>query len=268
MNSLHRTRRLLSQALITASMLGAPFAIASEPAHRLAPHAPKKTVVLVHGAFADGSCWDEVIRLLQADGVEVVAVQNPLSTLAGDAAAATRVINQQTRPVVLVGHSWGGMVITEAGVHPKVESLVYVAAFSPDVGLSVASMLQPYPAAPWLGQLVPDEVGQLTLSTKAFVTYFAQDLPLARAKALAAVQVPTYHGTLAEPATQTAWRGKPSWYVVAEQDHIIPPDLQRVMAARMNARVSTVPASHVVMISQPQQVVKAIHEALRHTPPR
>jgi pimeloyl-ACP methyl ester carboxylesterase len=223
---------------------------------------PSRTVVLVHGAFADGSCWGDVISLLQAEGVKVISVQNPLSSLSDDVAATHRVLNQQTQPVVLVGHSWGGMVITQAGTHPKVDSLVYVAAFGPDTGMSVAGMLQPYPPAPWLGDTIADEAGNLTLSPTAFVKYFVPDLPRRQASALAAVQVPTFRGTLIDVATQVAWHTKPSWYLLAEQDQIINPDLQRVMSARMNARVKSIRSGHVPMLSHPHRVVAMILDAV------
>lgn len=226
-------------------------------------HKPARTVVLVHGAFADGSCWVEVIRLLQAEGVKVVSVQNPLSSLAADVTATQRVLNQQTEPVVLVGHSWGGMVITEAGTHPKVSALVYVAAFAPDIGLSVAEMLQPYPPAPWLGDTMADEAGNLTLNQSAFLKYFAPDLPARQARALWSVQVPTFQGTLVEKATQVAWSGKPSWYVLAEQDKIINPDLQRAMSARMGARVTPIRSGHLPMLSHPHGVASVILNAVR-----
>jgi pimeloyl-ACP methyl ester carboxylesterase len=222
-----------------------------------------KTVVMVHGAFADGSCWADVIRILQARGVNVVAVQNPLVSLAGDAAAAQRIIDQQTQPVVLVGHSWGGVVITEAGVNPKVTALVYVAAFGPDVGESVYSLLQAYPAPAWLSGIVQDAAGFQTLNRDTFLNAFAPDLPARQAQTLFAVQGPTFGGTLFETATMTAWRSKPSWYVVADDDQIIPPALQRSMASRMRARTSSAPASHLVILSHPEKVARAILEAVR-----
>ena len=224
---------------------------------------PARTVVLVHGAFADGSCWGDVIRLLQAEGVKVVSVQNPLSSLAADVAATNRVLNQQTEPVVLVGHSWGGAVITEAGAHPKVDNLVYVAAFAPDVGLSVSELLQPYPPAPWLGDTVADEAGNLILNQSAFLKYFVPDLPVRQARALWSVQVPTFYGTLSDRTTQAAWRSKPSWYVLAEQDKIINPDLQRAMSASMGARVTSLRSGHVPMLSQPHRVAAVILSAVR-----
>jgi len=224
---------------------------------------PDKTVVLVHGAFADGSCWNEVIRLLQGQGVKVVSVQNPLATLAGDVDAVNRVIEQQAQPVVLVGHSWGGFVVTHAGVNPKVKSLVYVAAFAPDVGDSVFSLLQAYPAPPWLGGIVQDSAGYQTLSEPAFLNHFATGLPTHQARTLFAVQAPTFGGTLYESATAAAWRGKPSWYLVADADQIIPADLQRSMAARMRARTASVPAGHLVILSQPARVAATILAAMR-----
>jgi pimeloyl-ACP methyl ester carboxylesterase len=222
-----------------------------------------KTVVLVHGAFADGSCWSDVIRLLQARGVNVVSVQNPLVSLAGDVAATNRVLDQQKSPVVLVAHSWGGVVVTEAGVHPRVSALVYAAAFAPDIGNSVYGLLQAYPVPPWLGGIDEDGGGYQTLNREAFLTWFAPDLPTRQAQGLFAVQGPTFKGTLFETTTAAAWRSKPAWYVVAENDQIIPPDLQRDMAGRISARTSTVPAGHLVMLSHPARVVQAILAALR-----
>lgn len=266
-------RRPALVALLLAWVLGllpAGLVRASEnvdagpaPATGLTP-AWRRSVVLVHGAFADGSCWDEVIRLLQARGVHVTAVQNPLNSLAGDVHAVTKVLNQQTRPVVLVGHSWGGMVITEGGHHPRVSSLVYVAAFAPMQGASVNGLLSQFPPPPWLGDLLADEEGYSVIGRKAYQQYFAQDLPAFRSRALAAAQVPTFGGTLIEPATRTAWSTKPARYVLAEQDRFIPPALQEQMSRSIGARVTRVAASHLVMVSQPQRVVDVIEDALRH----
>lgn len=245
-------------AALLLCLLAAPALRAATPSA-----APEKTVVLVHGAFADGSCWVDVIRLLQAAGVKVVAVQNPLASLAGDVAAVQRVVNQQTTPVVLVAHSWGGMVATEAGVNPKVESLVYVAAFAPEVGQSIASMLAAYPPAPWAGELQADEAGFLTMPMATFLRDFAPDLPLRQAQALQAVQGPTFQATLGEAVTQAAWQSKPARYLVAEDDRIIPPDLQRQMAARMGARTTRLAAGHLLMLSHPAVVAQAILAAVR-----
>lgn len=220
-----------------------------------------KTVVLVHGAFADGSSWSKVIPLLEARGLHVVAVQNPLSSLDDDVAAAKRTIAQQKGPVILVGHSWGGAVITQAGTEDKVKALVYVAAFAPDAGQSVNDMIKPFPPAPWVGALQVDSGGFLTLPRDAILTDFAQDLPAAEGRNVAAVQGPWAARCMDDKLTVAAWTTKPSWYVVAGQDHMIDPRFQTAMAAKIKAHVTQVDGSHVVMISQPAKVAAAIIEA-------
>jgi pimeloyl-ACP methyl ester carboxylesterase len=220
-----------------------------------------KTVILVHGFFADAGCWSEVIRILQSAGVHVVAVENPLASLDGDAEATKLVIDAQPGQVVLVGHSWGGAVITQAGTDPKVSSLVYVAAFAPDQGMSVDNLLTGLPPAPWLAALNKDAAGNLSLTEQGYLTYFAPDVPVRKARMLSAEQGATFGGTLDEPVSQAAWRSKPSWYVLAEDDQMIPPSLQREMSARMNAHVVPVRSSHVVMISHPELVADVILEA-------
>ena len=229
-----------------------------------ATKAPQKTVVLVHGFFADGSCWAQVIRILQDSGIRVVAVQNALQSLAGDAEATRRVIDQQPGQVVLVGHSWGGMVITQAGVDPKVDSLVYVAAFAADAGVSVSNLLAPYPPAPWIADVVADDSGGLSLTTAGFVKYFASGLPQGKALELSAVQEPTFAGEQQEPLTQAAWVNKPSWYVKTDDDEIIAPALQGAMSSHIGAHVVDVPSGHLVMVSHPEKVAEVIVEALLH----
>lgn len=223
-----------------------------------AAEAPKTTVVLVHGAFADGSSWNRVIPLLQARGLEVVAVQNPLSSLADDASAARRAIESAPGPVVLVGHSWGGAVITQAGDDPKVKALVYVAAFAPDKGESVNDLLKAGPPPPWASQLRRDSAGFLTLPPEVVAKDFAQDLPAAETKLMAATQGPWSERCTADVLTAGAWHGRPSWYLLAENDHMIDPKAQATMAARIGAKVTHVAASHVPMLSHAQDVATVI----------
>lgn len=222
-----------------------------------------KNVVLVHGAFADGSSWDKVIPLLEAKGLHVVAVQNPLSSLDGDVAATRRVIEQQDGPVILVGHSWAGAVITQAGNDDKVKALVYVAAFAPQKDQSINDILKGKPAPAWAAALQKDSAGYLTLSTDAIIHDFAQDLPVAQARLVAATQGPWFAGCTDDKVTQPAWQNKPSWFVVTGQDRMIPPALQTAMAQQINATVVNVNASHVAMLSKPTEVAAAIVEAAR-----
>lgn len=224
-------------------------------------HGP--TVVLVHGFFADAACWSEVTRILQSEGIKVIAVENPLQSLDGDAEATRRVIDAQPGHVVLVGHSWGGAVITQAGVNPKVSSLVYVAAFAPDQGMSVQNLISGFPAAPWTSTLQQDDSGNLTLSETGYLTYFAPDLPVRQARVLASEQGATFARILDQPVSQVAWLYKRSWYVLAENDQMIAPDLQRMMSSRINAHVVRVRSSHVVMLSHPEAVAAVIMEAAR-----
>lgn len=223
---------------------------------------PQKTVVLVHGAFADGSSWEKVIPLLQAKGLQVVAVQNPLTSLADDVAATTRAIDAQRGPVILVGHSWGGTVITEAGAHDKVAALVYVAAFAPDAGQSSNDLGKDGPPPPGLATIRPDSAGFLYLSPESVARDFAQDLPAARTAIMAVTQGPIFGKAFDEKVRNAAWRSKPSWYVVAENDRMIQPDLERAMARKINAKTTALPASHVPMLSRPGEVAAVILDAV------
>jgi len=218
-------------------------------------------VVLVHGAWADGSSWSKVIALLQAKGINAVAVQLPLTTLSGDVATVKRAIALQDGPVVLAGHSYGGAVITEAGNDPKVVGLIYVAAFAPDAGESVGSVSKPYPPAPLGAELRPDAEGFLSISPKGFAEDFAQDLPAKELKVLWAAQGPTNAAVFGAPISNAAWKTKPSWFVVAEEDRAIPPALEKAEAARMKATTINVAASHLVMISHPKEVADLIEKA-------
>ena len=219
-----------------------------------------KNVVLVHGLFADGSCWSEVIPRLQAAGLNVTSVQNPLTTLPEAVDAAVRVLARQNGPTVLVGHSFSGMIVTDAGVHPNVSALVYVAARAPDAGEDYPALAKNYPTPPASAGIVFDgDEGRL--SEEAFVRDFAGDLPEAKARALYAVQWPFHKELLTGKTTHAAWRSKPSWYAVSTEDRTINPDLQRFMAKRMGAKMIEVQASHVSLISQPEAIADLILEA-------
>ena len=225
-----------------------------------------RNVVLVHGLFADGSSWSEVIARLQSAGLNVTSVQNPLTTLPEAVAAATRVLDRQDGPTVLAGHSFSGMIVTEAGVHPKVSGVVYVAARAPDAGEDYTALAKRFPTPPASAGVIFDgEEGRL--SEEAFLRDFAGDLPPARAKVLYAAQEPFRKELLAGKTTQAAWRSKPSFYAVSRDDRTINPDLQRFMAKRMGAKTIEVNASHVSLISQPDLIVRLILEAAGHAPP-
>ncbi len=226
---------------------------------------PKPTIVLVHGAFADGSSWMEVIPLLQAEGYTVVAVQNPLTSLADDVAAARRVIDDQPGKVVLVGHSWGGSVITQAGNHDKVSALVYVAAFAPQIGQSSAETGKGFPPPPGLSRPVVGSGGYLRLSPETVSRDFAPDLPERQTLVMAATQGPIKAQCFDEKLTVAAWQSKPSWFVVAENDRMIAPEAQRVMAATIKATMTSVRSGHVPMLSRPKEVAGAILAAAKRT---
>ena len=216
--------------------------------------------VLVHGLFADGSSWSGVIARLQRAGLNVTAVQNPLTTLEESVAATERVLARQDGPAVLAGHSFAGMIVTEAGAGPKVASLVYVAARAPDAGEDYAALAKQFPAPPASAGIVwSGDYGQL--SEEAFLRDFAGDLPTEKARVLYAVQEPFRRELLAGRTTRAAWRSKPSWYAVSADDRTIDPGLQRFMARRMGAMTVEVRASHLSLISQPDIIAKLILEA-------
>ncbi len=218
-------------------------------------------IVLVHGAWADGSSWSKVIPLLEAKGLHVVAVQNPLTSLADDVAATERAIALADGPVILVGHSYGGAIITQAGNNPKVVGLVFVAAFAPGDGESVATISQPYPPAPLGAELRPDAQGFLSITPKGFAEDFAQDLPEKEQKVLLATQGPTNAAAFGATITTAAWKTKPSWFVIAGNDRAIPPELEKAEAARMKATSITLPSSHLAMLSHPNEVAELIEQA-------
>ena len=245
----------------TALLAGAAASLISSPGSAANAAPPKaRNVVFVHGLFADGSCWSEVIPRLQAAGLNVTSVQNPLTTLPEAVASAQRVLARQDGPTVLVGHSFSGMIVSEAGVHPNVSALVYVAARAPDAGEDYTALAKTYPTPPATAGIVFDgDEGRL--SEAAFLRDFAGDLPTAKAKALHAVQQPFQKALLTGKTTEAAWRSKPSFYAVSTKDRTINPDLERFMAKRMGAKTIEVTASHLSMISQPQAITRLILEA-------
>jgi pimeloyl-ACP methyl ester carboxylesterase len=228
------------------------------PSMVMAQETAQKTVVLIHGAFADGSSWDKVIPVLQAKGLKVVAVQNPLTSLADDVAAGKRVIDAQSGPIILVGHSWGGTVITELGDHPKVAALVYVAAFAPDVGESTGDLGKGGPPPPGAASIRPDSAGFLYLTPEGVAKDFAPDVPANQTKVMAVTQGPILAKAFDEKVSKAAWKSKPSWFIVAEKDRMIQPDLERAMAKKINAKVTALPTSHVPMQSRPKEVAAVI----------
>jgi pimeloyl-ACP methyl ester carboxylesterase len=222
---------------------------------------PVTNVVLVHGGFVDGSGWQQVYNLLTRDGYRVSVVQNPTLSLAGDAAATRMVLDAQDGPTVLVGHSYGGAVITEAGTHENVSALVYIAAFAPDKDESVNTLIaNPPPGAP-VPPILPPRDGFLFLDREKFGPSFAADLPAEDAAFMADSQVPWGVDALAGTVTDPAWRARPSWYLIATDDHMIPPPAQRAMAERAGARTAEAPASHSVYLSRPDAVADLIRQA-------
>jgi pimeloyl-ACP methyl ester carboxylesterase len=252
------TRRKLNCTLAAAAAVALlPGKVSSQ----VLPRA--RNVVLVHGLFADGSCWSEVIPKLQAAGLNVTSVQNPLTTLDEAVASAQRVLARQEGPTVLVGHSFSGMIVTEVGGDPRVSALVYVAARAPDAGEDYTALAKTYPTPPASAGIVFDgDEGRL--NEAAFLKDFAGDLPPEKAKVLFAVQQPFRKALLTGRTTQAAWRSKPSFYAVSTEDRTINPDLERFMAKRMNARTVELQASHLSLISQPQAIADLILEAAGH----
>jgi pimeloyl-ACP methyl ester carboxylesterase len=219
------------------------------------------TIVLVHGAFADATGWQDLVPLLQKQGYKVVAVQNALSSLAGDVATTKRVIDAQTGPVVAVGHSYGGAVISAAAAgNPSVKALVYIAAFAPDAGERIDAFLEKYPSD--LGaSVVPDAAGYLYIDVTKYHDVFAADLPRSQTDVMAVAQKPIVGNIFGQSSGAAAWKAIPSWYIVAQQDRSINPDLERFYAKRMNAKTTEIRSSHLPFISHAKQVAALIDEA-------
>jgi pimeloyl-ACP methyl ester carboxylesterase len=219
------------------------------------------SVVLVHGGFVDGSGWEGVYRILKKNGHRVAVVQNPTTSLADDVAATKLVLAAQPRPVILVGHSYGGVVITETGNDAKVAALVYIAAFAPDRGESVSALIKDPPPGTPVPPILPPRDGWLFLDRAKFAASFAADLDTEKAAFLADSQVPWGVAALDGAVTEPAWKNKPSWYLVATEDRMIPPPAQRAMAKRAGATVVEVSGSHAVYVSQPAAVAELIERA-------
>jgi pimeloyl-ACP methyl ester carboxylesterase len=226
------------------------------------------TVVIVHGAWVDATDWREVIALLQARGLSVIAVQIPLSSLVDDVDAVTRAIKHQASPIVLVGHGYGGTVMTQAGNHPRVLALVYVAAYAPDTGESTTDIQKDYPPSPCVRGFEVDAGGYLHLAQNAVSEFLAHDLPTADNRILAAAQKPIRASALLDRVTDAAWHSKPTWYVVTEEDRMIAPALQRETAARIGATVITLNSGHLPFLSKPKEtadaIIVAVHLARGH----
>jgi len=248
----------LTLALMASGSLVAASPCAAQPQ---AGH-PPVTVVLVHGAWADGSSWSKVIPLLQAKGIKVLIVQNPTTSLADDVAATERVLADVSGPVVLVGHSWGGTVITQAGMDPKVAALVYVSAFGNKAGQSDGELVDAYAKPPALGAISDDGHGYLRLTEAGVVEDFAPDLPLEDARTMAVTQTPLASATFGEKVTDAAWKTKPSWFVISANDRVIDPQMERDAAHWMNAKTTILKSSHVSLLSHPSEVAAVIEDAV------
>jgi len=254
----------MKSLLIPAALLAAfTIAIAPATAATKLPGGTVKNIVLVHGAWADASSWNNVAHVLKSKGYHVTAVNIPLTSLPADAAATKAVIDAQDGPTVLVGHSWAGFVIGEVGNDPKVDALVYVSAFAPEKGESIASLSAGGPPSKGVQAIRPDDKGFLYLDKAAFPTVFGQDLPASESESLANTQLPINHTSFDEPATVAAWHTKPSWFVVSNKDLILDPSSQKFFANRIKATTTIVEGGHDTLIAFPNQVAAAIEAASR-----
>jgi pimeloyl-ACP methyl ester carboxylesterase len=249
-------RTLRKLAVVASSALSATICAAEASAQAAKP-AVARNVVLVHGAWADGSSWSEVIAPLQAAGLNVTAVQNPLTSLADSLAATRRALALQDGPTVLAAHSWGGTVISEAGLDPKVTALVYVAARAPDGGEDFVALSGKFPTMP-VRAGVQEHDGFTRLSEEAFLKYFANGVAPVKAKVLYAEQEPTAASLFGGRTTVAAWHSKPSWYAVSKLDQTISPDLERFLAARMKATTVELEAGHLSLVSHPREIAELI----------
>ncbi|HEX8023169.1 alpha/beta hydrolase [Mucilaginibacter sp.] len=262
-----KTNKMKTQNKITRLMQFTAIALlaAFSPKVSTAQTSPAvKNIVIVHGAFADASGWEAVYKILKKDGYNVTLVQNPLTSLNDDVAATNRALEKQDGPAVLVGHSWAGSVITEAGVSPKVASLVYIAAFAPEVGQSTLDVYQSGPALPKNGILPADKDGIVYFDKTLFHECFAADLSEAKADFMFDSQQPIVGSCFVAPLTQAAWKTKPTYAVVATEDKAINPELERAMYKRAGAIVTEVKGCHVIFMSQPAAVARVIEAAAKN----
>ena len=220
-----------------------------------------KNIVLVHGAFADGTSWSKIIPLLEAKGYHVVAVQNPLTSLADDVAATKRIIALQDGPVILVGHSWGGAVITQVGDDPKVAGLVYVAAYAPEAGQSANDASTPFGITEGQKQIRVDSEKFAYMTSEGILNDFAQGLPMDERRLVLAVQGQSYGPMFAEKLTVAAWKTKPSWVVISADDRMLPPAMEEAAAKKLGATAVTLQTCHLAMLQQPEKVVEVIDDA-------
>jgi len=253
-----KTRMMASLTIGLLMGVASPPQISAQILPQAAQMTNTKNILLVHGAWSDGSSFQKVIPLLQEEGFNVVSVQIPLTSFADDVAAAQRALALETGPVLLVGHSYGGAVITEIGSDPKVAGLVYLAALAPDVGESTSSLLASVPATPLFSQLTQDSGGFLWVTQSGYLADFVEGLPVKEQQVLAATQEPTSPASLGGVVTQASWKQKPSWYVVTDADRAVSTDLQKFMANRAQASVFEVSSCHVVMFSHPAEVNNVI----------
>ncbi len=256
--TLSSTNRLSLVALSLAAVTGSLGAARAADLTPTAAPAAKPVIVLVHGAFADGTGWQHVIPLLEKDGYTVIAVQNSLVSLDADVITTKRVIDAQKGPVVVVGHSYGGAVITGAAGQPNVKALVYLAAFAPEAGEPVGAFNDKIPLAK---AVAPDAAGFLYIDRAKFHAVFCADVPAAEANIMAVTQKPLAGAVFGQSVPVPAWKTVPSWYLVSQEDQAINPDLERFYAKRMGAHTSEIKASHVAFISHPQQIARLIEEA-------
>jgi pimeloyl-ACP methyl ester carboxylesterase len=265
-----KEKRMFAEMFRSALGAGISLAFTLLPAVALFPQAQPplsvvKNIVLVHGAFADGTSWSKIIPLLEAQGYHVVAVQNPLTSLADDVAATNRIIALQDGPVILVGHSWGGAVITQVGNDPKVAGLVYVAAYAPEAGQSANDASMPFGITEGQKAIRVDGEKFASMTPEGILENFAQGLPMAERKLVLAVQGQSYGPMFAEKLTVAAWKTKPSWVVISANDRMLPPAMEESSAKKMGATTTTLPTCHLAMLEQPEKVAAVIEDAAKNS---